>query len=111
MSVEWAVWVASTNTNITTDINSEILVSSLPVALQEVSEPNWTRVKIKNIYQKESNVSSDESNGITINSKAVYSDLSINTVYYIFPDDVDEYKKLLKTFRGRWKLICRDGFG
>lgn len=108
--MEWNIWITSTNENIITDVNSEILLSSLPVSLQEVSEPNWIKVSIKNIHQKESNVSSEENNGITINSKAVFSDLGINTVYFVFPDDLDKYKNLLKKLRGRWKLICRDGF-
>ena len=110
-SLKWNIWLTGTNTNIITDTKSEILLSSLPLALQEVSSPNWMKVPILHLREDENDLETKENNGILINSKAKISLMEIKTKYFKFPDDIVEYRALLSLFRNRYILICRDGEG
>lgn len=110
-ALKWNIWLTGVNSNIITDSKSEVLLSNLPIAIQEVSTPNWIKVPILHIRENENNLESKENNGILINSKAILSEMEIKTKYFIFPTDIVEYRALLSLFRFRWILICRDGEG
>ncbi|MDA3843261.1 MAG: hypothetical protein PF588_02690 [Candidatus Kapabacteria bacterium] len=94
-------WLAGSDTYTSMDANSEIVLTALPAALQDVREPDWVQYPFINI---------DPFKETWLDKSVIQAQIyQPKSWKFIVPDDTAELEKILAVFRYRYLYLCMDG--